>query len=163
LEELVNERYAVIQPFAGTRERDVPPEIVNAAIEHLWKEHKIKAVLTGKSYNRENADHSIESSAPFIKSENVIDLLDRLTVPGTIVAVSNCTLFFGTHSSMNIAAWHYIKPCVVLYDEATKNRHFLRTDEWSFGKDFHNCRHGMFSDFSVEMMDRSIEEGRPLR
>ncbi len=154
-------RYAVIHAFAGTRERDIPVDIVKSAIGHLVINHNFKVILAGRAYERIGVDRSVEKGDLFIESETpdspVINLIDRLTVPGVIELVKNCSLFFGSHSSINIAAWHFNKPCVVLYDKATKERHFERTDEWSFGKDNRTTRHGLYEDFSVGMIDQALE------
>ena len=156
--ESIEGKYAVIQPYAGTRERDVPAGIINTTSKYLADKYNLKSVIIGRSYIRERANHSEEIGAIFDSNENVINMIDTLTVPGTIEAVSNCALFFGSHSSMNIAAWHYKKPCVVLYDEETRKRHFQRTDEWSFGKDFKDTRHGFFGEFSVKMIDEVLSQ-----
>jgi len=153
-------RYIVIQPFAGMRERDIPVDIVKSVISHVVSEYNLKVILAGRSYERIGADHSEEKGDLFIDGEtpdlSVINLIDRLSVPGVLEVVKNCALFFGSHSSLNIAAWHYNKPCVVLYDEATKERHFRRTDEWSFGKDNRTTRHGLFEEFSLRMLDEVL-------
>jgi SAM-dependent methyltransferase len=153
--------YAVIHPYAGTRERDIPVDVVKSVINHVISMYNLKVVLVGRSYERIGVDRSEEKGDLFMESGTpdspVINLIDRLTVPGVIELVKNGSLFFGSHSSINIAAWHFNKPCVVLYDKATKERHFERTDEWSFGKDNCTTRHGLYEDFSVSMFDQVLQ------
>jgi len=156
-----NRRYAVFHAYAGTRERDIPVDVLKSVINHVISMHHLKVVLVGRSYERIGTDRSEEKGDLFMNGATpdspVMNLIDRLTVPGVLELVKNCSLFFGSHSSINIAAWHFNKPCVVLYDKATKERHFERTDEWSFGKDNCTTRHGLYEEFSIEMVDQVLK------
>ena len=156
---LTGKKYVVFQPGAGSKERNLPENIVLDAIK-LFSSKGYLCVVIGKSYTRSlkwqngivpKEEHSKESVHYLERLEdktNVLDLVDSsISVPGTIELVRNSSFFFGSHSSMNVVAWYNRIPSVILYDAETKRRHFTVKDQWSFGMDYKESLHGTFEDY----------------
>lgn len=152
-------KYVVFQPGAGTPNRNLPENILHSAIDYFSSRGYL-VVIIGKSYTRAlrtrssivpNAEHEKESFDYLESIKNnasVLDLVDTsVTVPGTIELVKGCSFFFGSHSSMNLVAWYNRIPNIILYDSVTKKGHFERVDQWSFGQNYPETKHGLFGDY----------------
>ena len=61
-------------------------------------------------------------------------LIDKISLPATLNVVRDprCKGVVCCHSSISMLAGWEQKPQLLLYDEATKERHFRKEDQWSF-------------------------------
>ncbi len=78
--------------------------------------------------------------------KHVVGAIDRLTVPGVGEALRRARGLVTCHSSLNILAWRMRQPQVLLYPPAVQQVHFCRVNEWSFGQNYPETRHGLFDD-----------------
>lgn len=162
-------KYAVVQPFAGDQIRNIPEAICLDFISKLISKG-ITPVVIGKNYARglraignivPESQHGYEGSA-FLDSlgadrSKVIDLVNtEFSVPATLELTSKAAFFFGSHSSMNLSAWYNRIPNVILYDEGTRNRHFNQRDQWSFGSNYSETKHGLFSEGKTSWVDELL-------
>lgn len=118
-----------------------------------------KVVLTGRNYQFN--DHGRrEQKRDEIRLENpdVIDLIDRLTVPGTAKLVEGASAVFTCHSALCMLAWHLQKPTFVLYDDFAKRTYFTHKFEgYSFGAGFPKNDHARLDQYSDERFTKFIE------
>ena len=85
-----------------------------------------------------------------------INMIDALSVPGTINLIKKSKGLVTVHSALNIAAWRLRIPQLLLYPESVQIRHFNNKDEWSFGKDFPETFRSTFSNFSDSLVTNFI-------
>jgi hypothetical protein len=147
-------KYIAFQPFSGTSDRDVPPSIVKATDDYA-AQIGIPVVVIGRNYEKKGKI----TRETFTSRNPVVNLIDKLSVPGTIELVRRSALFIGGHSSMNLAAWHNRVPNYILFPEHTRERHFSpgQTDEWSFGRSYPETRIDLFSAFSPEIIGHLLK------
>lgn len=120
--------YVAIAPSAGMPCRHVEPRWVVCWIEMALK-CGITPVLLGRSYGRLGR---VEDFAGY-EREGVVNLIDKLTVPGSFLAIRGAVGVCSAHSAAALAAWFELKPLLLVYPEDTRVGHFLREDHWSFG------------------------------
>jgi hypothetical protein len=122
LEELPDE-YVVFSVSAGTPERNVPADALYPIIEM-----SANPVFAGRSFSRNGR---VENKWPSLGS---IDLIDRISLPATLNVVRDprCKGVVCAHSSISMLAGWENKPQLLLYDEATRKRHFQAKDQWSW-------------------------------
>jgi ADP-heptose:LPS heptosyltransferase len=121
-------RYVVVAMGAGTSARNLPDDSVKP-LARIVSEAGYRVVQVGRNYQRDG-----KSPEPYL-DESVVyrSLIDRLSVPGTAHFLSNAKALITAHSALSILAWHMRIPQLLLYPESVSQRHFQRSDPWSFG------------------------------
>lgn len=140
LSSFLNQKFIVISASAGEKIRNIPESIITK-ISLKFKELGITLVSVGREYERKDR---VEIEIP-----NAVNLINKLTVPGTLKLISMSSGLITCHSALNIYAWHIKKPQLLLYPDEVFERHFKVVDEWSFGKDFKNTIHTTFDNFNM--------------
>lgn len=120
--------YVAICPSAGLPGRSVPKEWVVCWVE-CCRKAGYTAVLLGRSYDR----HGRSEEFAGYGQDGVVNLIDKLSVPASFLAVRGSVGVCSAHTSSALVAWEEEKPLLLAYPEATRVRHFLREDQWSFG------------------------------
>lgn len=140
-------RFIAFQPFSGTSDRDLPADIVTA-IDDYAAQAGVPLVVIGRNYNRPGKVTREEFASPHA----VVNLIDRLSAPGSIELVKRASLFIGGHSAMTYAAWHNRVPNYILFPEAHGNKYFRpgQLHEWSFGREYPETRIDFYSDFALD-------------
>jgi hypothetical protein len=137
--------YAIVAPIAGSSERTIPPELQSGILAGLM-EHGIRPVFVGLSrYGRP------------IQSPGAVDLIDRLSAPGTIEAIRGASLVVTAHSSTLHMAWFEKRPVFLLYPEWVRQvweKH--GPVGYFFGAEFPTTDHMEFRFYSRERLDRLI-------
>lgn len=138
-------RYVVFSVSAGLPERDIPEELV---IELVRQAHacSLLPIFVGCNYSR------LGRSEFRPKGENVVDMIDKLTVPGVCQLIQDAAGIVCCHSSVNILAWLLRKPQLLLYPQSVYERHIANHDEWAFGIDYPECRHTIFGNLEIMQM-----------
>lgn len=137
-DEIIEDKYIILALGAGHDYRSIPE---NIALDIVREMHEYKFILTGRNFARNN------KREPIIQAPNVINMIDKLTVPGTAAYIKNSIALVTCHSSLNILGWHMNKPQLLLYPEQERKEFFTDNNEWSFGKDFPNTVHCTFDNF----------------
>lgn len=147
-------RFICFQPFSGTSDRDIPPQIVKA-IDDYAAQIGIPLVVIGRNYERIGKFTREE----FTSSHSVVNYIDRLSVPGTIELVKRASLFIGGHSCMILVAWHNRVPNYVLFPEHHANEYFRpgQVHYSTFGQDYPETRIDLFSGFSLEKIRQLLQ------
>lgn len=143
----------VFSVSAGLKHRNFPGAITTSLLRNV-EEAGFLPVLVGRRYERFDREEIVpeESCA--------VNALDLLTVPGVAQLVQKSAGVVCCHSSINMLASYERKPQLLLYDDATAERHFRQVDQWSFMQDFPEVTHGTFARFlegDGEMMARFLE------
>jgi ADP-heptose:LPS heptosyltransferase len=98
----IKPRHIVVAMHMGSKEqlRVWPAENFAKVAEALSQHSNVKIVLIGKGTEREAAE-----SYPQFKAKNIINLIDKLTIPETTVLLKRCRLLIGNDSGpMHMAA-----------------------------------------------------------
>jgi len=137
--------YVVVSPTAGLSERDIPETLVELIVkELLW--YGLVPAFVGRNYDLFGRKERVPDIT------GVVNLVDKLTVPGVAEAVRNSAGVITCHSAVNLLAWHMRKPNLLLYPESVLKRHIENKDEHAFGIDYPECRHGLFTADVLAMM-----------
>lgn len=117
LERLRGERFLILSATASSEDKSVPQYIRHDAA--LWAIRKgLKVLVVGRSsyfHNRRRGD------LEYIENDSVIDVVDKLSVPGTIEAVKISAGVVVAHSAVLHMAWHEHRPVFLLYNQAIKD------------------------------------------
>jgi hypothetical protein len=137
------ERFLLTSLSASSDPRSLPESIYMPVISAAVKEG-IPVVMIGRSYGKEFPRKEISLSG-----SGIINLVDKLTVPGSVLALRKAAAMVTCHSSMNIVGWFERKPQFLCYSESTRIAHFIKHDHWSFGANFPETDHMLFSQYST--------------
>jgi ADP-heptose:LPS heptosyltransferase len=149
--------YVLFSVSAGLPERDVPADLVERLVE-LAIAHSLLPVLVGRNYSR------FDRREQRVHHRGVLDLIDRLTVPGVAVAVRRSLGVVCCHSAINMLAWLLRKPQLLLYPQSVYERHIAARDQWAFGVDFEECRHARFDSLDLlPTAERFFDDIQPRR
>lgn len=127
-EEKTKGRYVLFSLTASDNGRSIPASIANAAARVcLGKGYRV--LLTGRTYAFALADpqESRHGRRPEIRVElqdGVVDLVDRLTVPGVSSLVAGASAVLTCHSALNILAWRLRRRTYLLYDNSVERHYF---------------------------------------
>lgn len=136
-------RYAVFAPVAGSPERTFPPDIQCSIIEGLL-DRGIRPVYVGlKRYGRP------------VPHGSSVDLMDRLSVPGTIKAIQGATAVITAHSSVLHMSWHVKSPVFLLYPKWVRDVYEKHgAVGYFFGANYTTTEHMEFPSYNREAFDR---------
>jgi hypothetical protein len=134
------DEYVVFSVSAGMPERSIPPHI----FEEIWTDNPLESVWTGRTFDRNGR----REYKPELTTDLV--LIDRISLPATLNVVRDprCKGVVCAHSSISMLAGWENKPQLLLYDEATRQRHFQANDQWSwYAWDRTNVFHATFDNW----------------
>lgn len=156
LETLKSFPFIVVNAGAGGVDRNIPGDIcedsVNAIVGRGYREFNFRAVIIGRHYNDEN-----RKEHQFSPRSGLVDLTDKLSIPGTIELIARSRGIVCCHSAMCLIAWYLKKPVFLVYPKAVKDRDFDRpAHQYTLGKDFPTTIHLEFDDYKRAIMDRFI-------
>lgn len=142
--------YVIVSASAGGPDRNIPNDLVEKSID-VFLEAGYTVVVVGRSYGENR--HEVEIR----QRPDVINLVDRLTLPGTAVAVEQAAGVFCCHSSICLLAWRMGRPVFLLYPEDVKKRDFHSVHQYTIGKDFPTTLHMEFSEYNPEKAVRFVD------
>lgn len=153
-------RYIVLAPGAGMSDRNIPWDLLREQIIPRLLEiaDRFQLVAVGRNYDRHGRSEYDMSQVP-----GVLDLTDKLTVPGTAWLTKRASGLVTAHSALNLLAWNERVPQLLLYPQSVLDRHFHngKYDQWMRGALRADTVHGLFSDFTPDMLTRFIGNLRP--
>lgn len=138
------ENYIILAPTAGHPERDIPRDVVLDFIDRI-RTKSLPMVAIGASYQR-----SGRREFEYPKSEYIIDLVDRLSVPGAFAAIRAAMGGLYCFSSMHLAAALCGQaPQLLLYPALVlpQHGHQLRA-QWPF------IAHAQFEGYDGRLFER---------
>ncbi len=142
----------VLAPAAGLPDRNIPPDLAREVIRRLTAVG-YRLVLTGRRYDRHGREEMASDGLPW----PVVDLVDKLSVPGTCALVQASAGLVTCHSALNLLAWHLRKPQLLLYPRSAWERHMRKPDQWAFGIAYPETVHAAFEDCRVGGVEWLVE------
>lgn len=147
IETLESFPYVVVSAGAGGRDRNIPDriyeEVVQTVVERGHREYGLRVVTVGRTYNE-----TLRSEPKFIPRGGIVNLIDRLSVPGTLELIARSVGVFCCFSAVCLSAWYAAKPVFLLYPRDVRDREFLRPPhQYTFGKDFKTTMHVDFDNY----------------
>lgn len=142
-------KYVVVSAAAGEQARDIPKAIRELAIKEILRSG-MKVVVLGRNYNRDNRqEHDFPTQC------NVVNLIDRLTVPGVALAVAGSSGSFCCFSSVMILSWGLKKRTFVTYPMGVKDG-FIGpvTNPYTWGNFLKGNVHVEHSEWSAEIFGK---------
>lgn len=148
--------YLVMSASAGGVDRNIPEpiceDISKANSERGQKEFGLRTVVVGRSYSPEK-----RKERKFIPRSGLIDLIDRLTVPGTIELIARSRGVVCCHSAVCLIAWYLNKPVFLAYPKEVKEREFNKpAHQYTIGKDSPTTMHMEFGEYTRGKFDRFL-------
>ncbi len=119
-------------------------------------------VFVGRTYERNFRE---ELKGPWLAGG--LDLIDRLSVPGTAWLVQQAAGVVCCHSSINMLAWMERRPQLLLYPRSLYETFIRPRTQWAVGIDYPETVHGLFDDCGPSLMERFLmhvesASGQPL-
>lgn len=150
-------RYVVFACSAGELDRIVPQPIIDQIARILLADEGLHLVRLGRNYADQRCSRRFEPLLP--PHERVIDLADRLSVPGTAIAVAGAVGAVCSHSAVSLLAWNLDRPELLLYPESVYRRCFVeKRDGYTiFGVDRPTTRHTSFDCFTPQIVSDFAE------
>lgn len=152
-------KYVVLAPSAGNHIRNIPRDIMLSIMDSLAAQD-IKMILTGRTFIHYSPT---SDSLDYYRNEDlydhptIINLQDKLSVPGTAVVVQKAAGIVTCHGALNLLAWHNRIPTLLLYPKEVLNRHRLSSsDQWMFGIEYPETVHSLFHDYTPELLSKFI-------
>lgn len=157
LQELGPAPYIVLNAGAGSPDRNVPNSICNdalSAISEKWlKNHSMRAIAVGRTYTRERR---VEPRFP--AREGFVDLIDQLSVPGTIELIRGSAGVFCCHSALCLVAWYLNKPVFLTYPKHVGSREIdPPSHQYNLGKDRPSTIHLEFKRYTRGEFERFLD------
>jgi hypothetical protein len=114
LERLRGVRFAVVCTSAGSLSRNIPVGVC-LSIVAVASRLRLPLVACGRNYVLASQPSNLaRKEQKLLMSGAVLDLIDQLTLPGTLELVRMASAVICCHSSMCLMAWHTRKPVFLL-------------------------------------------------
>lgn len=148
--------YVAFTGIAGRPDRDIPPSL-REHLATLALRAGLKVVLVGRShYFRPGRAFDVAPRA------GVIDMIDRLSVPGTALAVEKSAGTICTHSSVCLLSWGVERPVCLLYPQEVYNRVVrLGPGGYMFGMNRPTTYHAIFEKVEEAAVRSWLQALRP--
>jgi Methyltransferase domain len=146
--EHLSELYIVFAAGAGQAERNIPERMLHTLLDEA-KGRGYVPVLVGRTYDRHGRYEPLKGA----RVPGVIDLTDRLSVPGVARLVQRSAGAVCSHSAVNILAGLERRPQLLLYPESVRDTHIRARDQWAFSVDLPETVHGCFTDWNGHHRD----------
>lgn len=147
--------YLAVAPSASGMEienRNLTHEIL-AATNSICRERSIPFVLLGRTYQGPHAP----KAAPRRDFGQIVDLTDKLSVPGTVEVVQRATAVLSAHSSLLLLSWYNRVPNFVMYPPQYKHHDFDNPSPFGFGKDYPETTRMLLSEFRPQLFWSFLE------
>jgi hypothetical protein len=146
--------YIVFNIAGGQADRNLSPAVVEEAAR-LATDAGYKVVTVGRTYNhltRIDGPWAGHHEEPRLSPRaGLIDVVDRLSVPGTAQAVAGAAAVFCCHSAICLLAWFMKKPVFVLYPKRDPEQgYFKNGSPWTFGRDYKDTIHRTLGEWRPE-------------
>jgi hypothetical protein len=113
---------------------------------------RMRVVAVGRNYLRKNRQEQPIPSFP-----NLINMVDKLSVPAVAQLVQRCIGTINCHSAISMLGWLENKPQLLLLDDKAWTRHFKKKDLWAFGADFETTTWVRSTQFHPRHLERFLE------
>lgn len=151
----VEPEYLVVAAGAGMAHRVLPDWLVDVVVRQLTAVTGMPIYFIGRTYDR---DGRHEPTPP--KDPQVVNLIDRLDIPGTCELVRNAKALVTAHSSMAILGWLENVPQLLLYPPDVWEHHAPNNtpDHWLRGVRSARTVHAAFEQYNTQHLLRFLKE-----
>lgn len=152
--------YVVLAASAGTPDRNLPAAVGSDLAAEAGR-RGLSVAAIGRNYAHRGAwgGRRVEPAPP--AGPNVLDLIDRLSVPGTARLIEGAAGVVCSHSSMCLLSWHIGRPVFVAYDEyALRTLLPLGAVNYMFGISRTDCAHAFMADYRREQLAEWLDAAR---
>ena len=146
--------YIIFNTTAGQKDRNLPLAAQEQAAA-LAIDAGFHVVHVGRTYNHLTridgpwAGHHVEQR--MLPRAGVLDCVDKLSVPGTALAVQGAAATFCCHSALCILSWFMKKPVFVMYPKRDPEIGYFRNGSpWTFGRDYTTTVHRTLGEWNPE-------------
>ncbi len=149
--------FLAVAPTASGMEienRNLPTAMVVSALA-LCRVLEIPAVLLGRTYQ---GPHAPKDVPPRPSGPGIVDLTDRLSVPGTVEVVKRSRALLSAHSCLLLLAWYERKPNFVAYPPQYKFHDFDHPSPFGFGKDYPETTRMLISEYTPSKFSRFLSK-----
>jgi hypothetical protein len=146
LSELPVEPFVAVAPSASGMEienRNLPDALLIQSLA-IARTMRIPAVILGRTYQ---GPHAQKKPPVRPSGAGILDLTDRLSVPGTFEVVKRAGAVLSAHSCLTILSWFERKPLFLAYPPQYKFHDFDHPSPFGFGKDYPETTRMLFSEF----------------
>ena len=154
-------RYLVVAPSAGTPDRFIPQDLLEQQlIPALHAQTDLPLVMAGRSYARPLPDGTDgRKEYQWDPHPGVINLVDRLSVPGTASLVQQAAGVITAHSALCLLGWLEYKPQLLLYPPTVLTAHTQngQFDQWMFAAHRANTTHSTFTSYTDYLVTRFLQ------
>lgn len=112
--------YVVFALTAGTPERTIPVDMAQSAAAAAIK-LGLRVVQVGRSYSRREGPHVDRVELKLHPNPSVVDMIDKLSVPGTARLVEGAAGVFSCHSSICLLSWSVGRPTFLVYGDHARD------------------------------------------
>jgi ADP-heptose:LPS heptosyltransferase len=143
--------YVLVAAGAGLPDRNIPDSVVETILNNL----DCNVILVGRSYDRLGRYESLKG----VSGPRIENAIDRLSVPATARLVQQASGLVTAHSALNLLGWKERIPQLLLYPQSVLDQHARggRYDQWMFGAHRTDTVHGLFDNFTPDMVTRFKE------
>lgn len=141
--------FVVVAAAAGGMDRNVPVELCERFVDQAIA-RGYRVIIVGRTYGQNRSEIRLRPR------DKVIDLVDRLSIPGTAVLLEHAAGVLVAHSGICLLSWYLKRPVFLLYPPHVKSTHFHSVHQYTFGKDYETTRHMLFSECSQARIEEFL-------
>jgi len=158
--ELPKKPFLAIAPTASGMEiedRNLPAHMIASALK-LCRDRDIQVVFLGRTYN---GPHAHKSPPKLPEGPGIVNLTNRLSVPGSIDVVKRAQAVFSCHSCLLLQSWYDRKPVFAAYPPKYEWHDFINPSPFGFGKDYPETTRVLFDRYLVAKFDAFLSKNFP--
>lgn len=145
--------YILFNLSAGSPGRTVPSEMAKTMAK-MALDAGFSVVSVGRNYKRQVHPHEVVTCEERLQSvPGVVDMVDRLSVPGTAEAIRGSAGVVACHSAMCMLSWYMRKPNFIVWPEDARKDFGPERTSYGFGSHYPETRHSEFTAFQPELFD----------
>jgi hypothetical protein len=145
--------YLAVAPTSSGMEvenRSLPPAIIETAFA-ASRRRNIPIVLLGRNYQ---GPHAFKPGFTGPTQNGIVDMIDKLSVPGTAQVVKRAAAVLSAHSALLLLSWYERRPTFAAYPPKYYHHDFSNPiSPFVFGKDYPTTDHMQFKDYTPARFD----------
>lgn len=163
----LDEPYVVISAISGSANRDITIENLKQIVPYVQSKG-YKVIVVGRSYQRANPlNQGTENIFDF--NDKIINLIDKLSVPATLMLLVGAKAVIAAHSSICLGNWLYARrPNLILIPHTyaqvqeeigvkdPKDMALTAEDCFCFGFKFEETKVRFNSEFDVKVLEEIL-------
>lgn len=154
--------YIVVNVAAGHPGRNIPEPFYKDALDVIssygMKHYGLRAVAVGRTYHTSKQPEHNHVEPKLDSTPNLINLIDRVTVPATLEIIRRSVGVICCHSAVCLASWYLKKPVFLLYPKDWGDTQIkIHPTPYNFGKDFATTVHVDFEHYDRRIFEKFLD------